>query len=65
MEAEFSVTVLWEMQTAVQVPGGIQTYYPNGLGNMRPYVLYSTQQQELALILDQMKISVIFHTTNE
>jgi hypothetical protein len=45
------------MQTAIQVPGGIQTYDPNGLGSMRLYVLYSTQQQEL-------KISVIFQTTN-
>jgi len=35
------------MQTAIQVPGGIQTYDPNGLGNMRLYMLYSMQQQEL------------------
>jgi len=38
------------MQTAIQVPSGIQTYDLNGLGNMRLYVLYSTQQQELAFI---------------
>jgi hypothetical protein len=38
------------MQTAIQVPGGIQTCDPNGLGSMRLFVLYSTQQQELAFI---------------
>jgi hypothetical protein len=38
------------MQTAIQVPGGVQTYDSNGLGNMRLYMLYSMQQQELAFI---------------